>query len=203
MRQIGPLVLAAAVATMLAGCTPGPGTGGAGTPPPTLYPRWVRIGPVSTARVSYYVGLAVGPLSAEEAVAAARADALEDIEGESHRRFRRIFDMALADARETTVPSDRSHFINAGGASYYNRMAAAASQDSVYLRSCPGEETSKEICQAYVLLAIEGSMWDRLLAETAESLRRDARDVGDTELADVAERMYRMLEDAGAGEPAR
>lgn len=180
--------------SLLCGCAGGGAAGGsAARSEAERYPDWVRIVPMSTPEATYYVGGCMSAPNRDAAIARARADALEQVAAKARDRFTTVFDKALLDSRAQTTSTERYQFKMDGIEVYLDKLAAAAVVEDSYLRPCPDAPEVGPVCNVFVLLKLGYGVPDSVLVDTLDEFRRRLRDEGKAGLADIAERMERLV----------
>jgi len=186
------LILAAAIALVVAstGCG-GPPVGDAAVEPEAL-PRWVRIVPVESDGRSWYVGAVSMATSSDEAVLAARLDALSQISRSARERFAELITRANAGSGVTITPIERFQLSDAGREMFAARLEDRVVQEDVYLKPCAG--ATGTICQAFVLVSLPTEAWDGEMHETLQELRRQETEAGRVLTAEYLDWMIRHQE---------
>ncbi|MCD4691067.1 hypothetical protein K8S17_06350 [bacterium] len=181
MRVVTVFVMGLAAA--LGGCGGAPGVSGSEEPTATALPEWVLVVPFEEEGRNVYVGGCVMALSAAEGIELARTDAEQQIASRAHSGFIDIFARAPRASGVTTTSIDRLDFKELGLRLYPDAMAAAASVDRIYLKSCssgalhegagpPGEgEMDGAVCSVFVRVSVEADAWERQLSEAVQEMR--------------------------------
>ncbi|MBN2564244.1 MAG: hypothetical protein JXB46_00885 [Candidatus Eisenbacteria bacterium] len=209
--RISALSFLVAVALVtLSGCGSRPPAGDAGSGSSDL-PLWVRLSvPVRGGRALFVGGVSAASDTAA-AIAAAEADAESQLHYEAARRSNVLFDRGNARSDIETTALERLAVKNSLADDYAERMVGAATRDSVYYRLC-GDAPSggrlastRAVCQAFVLISVDESDWDTMLAETLAREKSRRREEGQNNLAELAEWLMRQLaeESTGAGREPR
>jgi hypothetical protein len=184
VRDLAGLAFLALLA-VLSGCAgqlraPATVTTGAGD-----YPRWVRMVPLDSGGMSYYVGIASGATDLESGVVAAEEDARVQASREAQVQFLSQFDQALQGSGSETSSDDRFEFRNLAETPFLAQARAVVRRDSLYTRPCAAGAEGKgtgsatglgasRVCEVYVLMSVKDDELARVLNEALVTLRKEA-----------------------------
>ncbi len=179
----------------LAGCT--------GAPAPSReVPGWVRVVPHEREGRSLFVGGVSLAMDREAGIAAAEADGRSQIHLHATRECTELFTLGHKMSGVETTARERLDYKSSIAATYGDRMAEAARQDSVFFQPCgdaprpaqrEGTDSGGPICQVFVLLSVEAASWDRELGEILAVEKRRRAEHGEKNLAELAEWMIRQI----------
>jgi len=159
---------------------------------PGSLPRWVRIVPVPGEGTTWYVGAVSMASDEEDAVRLGRLDALSQISRDARERFAELITRANAGSGVDLKPIERFQLSDVGREMYATRVEDAAQTDDVHLKPCADVGTT--ICEAYVLVSVPATVWDRELNETLTTLRKEEVAAGREKTAAYLDWMIRHQE---------
>lgn len=180
-----------AVCCLSAGCAGTGSTGGLADA--VAYPDWVLVVPAATDDASYFVGGCAEAYCESDGIEKARADALEQAAVQLTIRFTQLFDRALTETRVEATSTERYRFKIDGMEICAGTLGTVAELADSYVRPCPGVAPGGPVCDVFVLVSIENRAEDTALAAALDEFRRALRSEGSTGLAEVAERMQRLV----------
>lgn len=165
-------------------------------------PGWVRVVPHEREGRSLFVGGLSFATDRETGIEGAEADGRSQVHLHATSKFTELFNLGHKKSGAETTAKERLDFKRSITASYGNRMADAARQDSVFFRPCgdalpaasrEGTDSGGPICQVFVLLSVDVASWDRELGEILAVEKRRRADQGEGNLAKLAEWMTRQI----------
>ncbi len=178
----------------LSGCAGGgAAVGKAGGPEVERYPDWVRVVPTDIPDATYYVGGCISAANVDEGIAAAKADAYDQMASWARDRFTDVFDEALLQSRTPTTSMDRFKFKSDGVEAYLDSLIKVSEVVDSYWRPCPDAPADGPVCDIFVLIKLRAGIEDSTLGTTLERFRERLRDEGNAGMAELAEYMQRIV----------
>ena len=113
-------------------------------------------------------------------------------------KFLALFDRVLKEARTKTTSVERARFRNDGGLRYAEEVTNTLVREDVDRSACAGGP--EDVCNVFVLFRLDEAEADAVMQRTLREIRRTFREEGNTELAEVAERMQREIEQTASGQ---
>lgn len=165
-------------------------------------PGWVRVVLREREGRSLFVGGVSFAMDRETGIESAEADGRSQIHLHATSEFTDLFTLGHKKSGVETTAKERLDFKRSISATYGNRMAEAARQDSVFFRPCgdapgavprKGSDSGGPMCQVFVLLSVDVASWDRELGEILAVEKRRRKEQGEENLAELAEWMIRQI----------
>ena len=184
--RVTALILAA-LAVLAAGCA---GTGPAKGDGSAALPEWVRVVLYEVDGRTQFVGGVAMADDVTSGLEAAKNDALSQIHAVAARRFGDLFTRSALNSGIETTAMERLDFRGTVAENYASRMQEAAGVDKSYWRPCGGASGAKAegpVCQAFVLVSVDASLWDSELKAALQQAQRNWFEEGRRNLAKLAD----------------
>ena len=190
LSRVPQALLVSLLFAVIAGCTAAPQVS-------NELPDWVRVVVPERDGRSLFVGGAAFAVDPQTGVEEAMGDARSQIHLEATKRFTDLFGRGLRESGVETTSMERVGIKNSITGAFGDRMSEAARRDTVYYRPCgdAGAEAGAGVCQIFVLMSVDASLWNRELGEllAVEESRRSAE--GEEQAARFVEWLMREVLD--------